>query len=82
MEGVHKYLSELCGINSEQLEYVFTQKLLPEDDGNNPPTNYSTIDEEMIARAPIIGPGNIGNPEDLDYAGPFLDQYMTETVTA
>ena len=38
----------------------------------NPATNYLTLDEEMIARAPILVPGTAGVIADLEVNGPSL----------
>lgn len=82
IEAVEEYLRQFRGINGVPLSYVVRKDLIPTTAANDPSTNYSTLDEEMIARAPILEAGAAGTLDDLEKNGPFVDTYMTDRTTA
>ena len=53
MEAVEEYLRQFRGVNDVPLSYVVRSALAPKPAVTDPARNYLTVDEEMIARAPI-----------------------------
>eukprot|EP00804_Cyclotella_cryptica_P003089 CCRYP_006074-RA/>CCRYP_006074-RA protein AED:0.29 eAED:0.04 QI:0/0/0/0.75/0.33/0.5/4/0/1079 len=82
MEAVEEYLRQFRGVNDVPLSYVVRIALAPKPVLTNPATNYLTLDEEMIARAPILVPGTAGVIADLEVNGPFTESFMTDRTTA
>jgi hypothetical protein len=52
---VMEQLEHAFGVSGDQLAYVPCKKLIPLDEDDNPPTNYPSLDDKAIARAPILG---------------------------
>eukprot|EP00804_Cyclotella_cryptica_P015125 CCRYP_000688-RA/>CCRYP_000688-RA protein AED:0.22 eAED:0.24 QI:0/0/0/0.8/1/1/5/0/1053 len=82
MEAVEEYLRQFRGVNDVPLSYVVRIALAPKPVLTDPATNYLTLDEEMIARAPILVPGTAGVIADLEVNGPFTESFMTDRTTA
>jgi hypothetical protein len=82
MEAVEEYLRQFRGVNDVPLSYVVRIALAPKPAVTDPATNYLTLDEEMIARAPILVPGTAGIIADLEVNGPFTESFMTDRTTA
>ncbi len=69
------------------LVYVIRVVLTPEEEKDDPPfgdedTNYTSIDMETTARAPILSDdANIYNedPKNLKAHGPFVPTFLTDT---
>ena len=56
-EAYHQFIEDLhCVRGSEgvPLDYLARKELIPPNDADDPPTNYTTPDDEMVARARII----------------------------
>jgi len=68
-EAMVQYLRGMRGESGVPLSYVArpTNKLIPKPSAEDPSTGYSTHDEEMVKRAPIIG---------TKENGPFDDTFM------
>ena len=82
MEAVEEYICQFCGLDGIPLSYVARQKLRPADAALDLAKNYSTLDETMIARAPILDPTAAGAFTNLKACGPFVDTYMTDHTMA
>ena len=82
MEAVEEYLRQFRGVDGTPLSYVVRQNLRPVGAALDPATNYPTLDEEIIARAPILEPTAVGNVAELEANGPFVDSYMTDRTMA
>ena len=74
MESLVEYLATFRGVTGVPLSYVVRKELIPKTAASDPPTNYNTLDEEMIARAPIMATANAS--ED----GPFVDTFIIDRV--
>ena len=82
MEAVEEYLRQFRGVEGTPLSYVVRQTLMPVAAATDPATSYPTLDEEMIARAPILEPTAAGVVAELEANGPFVDSYMTDRTMA
>ena len=74
-EALVQYLRGMRGGNGVPLSYTVrpTDELMPKPSADDPSTEYSTYDEEMVKRAPIIVAGN-ANCTESD--GPFDDTFV------
>ena len=74
-EALVQYLRGMRGGNGVPLSYTVrpTDKLMPKPSADDPSTEYSTYDEEMVKRAPIIVAGNTNGTES---DGPFDDTFV------
>jgi hypothetical protein len=70
------------------LLYVIRVALVPEDDDNDPAfgeeeSKYTSIDMEMIARAPILSDeadtGDNDDTSDLEANGPFVPTFPVDS---
>jgi hypothetical protein len=83
---VKTILGQVRGVNGVPLVYVIRVALIPEDKKDDPPlgdkdTKYTSIDMEMIARAPILSDeADIyeKDPENLKAYGPFMPTFPTD----
>ncbi len=79
-------LSRVRGVTGIPLSYVIRGKIKVEHKTNDPKfgevdSTYTSIDEEMIARAPILSDDADKNDADetLETAGPFHVAFLTDT---
>ena len=82
MEAVEEYLRQFRGQNGVPLNYVVRKDLKPIRAADDPAINYDTLDEEMIARAPILESTAAGALAELELNGPFVDSYITDRTLA
>jgi hypothetical protein len=69
------------------LVYVIRVALIPEDEKDDPPfgeeeTKYTSVDMEMMARAPILSNDAdifYKDPENLEAYGLFIPTFLTDT---
>ena len=66
LEGVEEYLRTFCGVNDTQLLYVERKQLVNTAEAGEPLYGYDAIDKEMVARAPIVVAGTVGNNAALE----------------
>ena len=81
-EAIEEYLRQFRGTTGVPLSYVVRKDLVPAVNLLDPSSNYATLDEEMIARAPIISPGVVGTSDELELVGPFSDSFVTDRAMA
>jgi hypothetical protein len=55
LEKIREYLASQYGVTGETLDYVVRAEIAVKPDGEDPPENYETVDQEMTARAPHTG---------------------------
>lgn len=82
IEAIEEYLRQFRGTNGVPLSYVVRKDIKPEPSADDPSTNYDTLDEEMIARAPILTNNAVGVVAVLEREGPFVDSFITDRGTA
>lgn len=58
MEGILEYLRACPGTTKIPLAYVVRDTITVSPHADDPAANYHTVQDEMIARAPHLGPGN------------------------
>jgi len=73
MDTVKEYLRQFRGVNDVPLIYAVRTSLAPKPAATDPATNSHALDEEMIARAPILMPGTAGAIAELEFNGPFTE---------
>eukprot|EP00543_Licmophora_paradoxa_P009148 CAMPEP_0202448362 /NCGR_PEP_ID=MMETSP1360-20130828/7172_1 /ASSEMBLY_ACC=CAM_ASM_000848 /TAXON_ID=515479 /ORGANISM="Licmophora paradoxa, Strain CCMP2313" /LENGTH=287 /DNA_ID=CAMNT_0049065891 /DNA_START=408 /DNA_END=1272 /DNA_ORIENTATION=- len=81
MEAIIEWLGTFRGVTGAPLSYTVRKNLEPAAEASDPSTNYSTLDEEMIARAPIVdltAVGGVGRANENN--GPFVDTFMIDRV--
>jgi len=74
IEGLEEYLATFRGVTGAPLSYVVRKQLIPPVGADDPATNYDTLDEEMISRAPIIE-GRVGTED-----GPFTESSVMDRL--
>jgi hypothetical protein len=86
-DKVRIILGQTRGVTGMPLLYVIRVTLVPEDDDDDPAfvdedSKYTSIDMEMIARAPILSDeadtGN-NNTSDLEANGPFVPTFPVDS---
>ncbi len=85
-DKVKTILGQALGVTGVPLVYVIRVALIPEEEKDDPPfgdkdTQYTSIDMETIARAPI--PSDKADiyeedPENLEAYGPFVPTFLTD----
>ena len=78
MEAVEDYLRQFCGVNDALLSYIARKELKTVHEVDTTSTSYPTLDEEMVACAPILESTASGALSYLDRNGPFFDTYITD----
>jgi hypothetical protein len=85
-EKVKTNLTLIRGMMGVPIVYVIRHQLIPKDEDDNPPfgaedTKYNSIDQEMIARAPILTneANNNYEYETLETNGPFFPAFLTDS---
>jgi hypothetical protein len=86
-DKVRTILGQTCGVTGVLLLYVIRVALVPEDDDDDPAfgdedSKYTSIDMEMIARAPILSDeADTGNDDtrDLEANGPFVPTFPVDS---
>jgi hypothetical protein len=82
IEAIEEYLRQFRGTNGIPLSYVVRKNIKPAPSADDPLANYDTLDEEMIARAPILTNNAAGVVAVLEREGPFVDSFITDKGTA
>ena len=57
IDVIEDYLRNCLGTTKIPLAYVIREQRVPDTEANDPPANYETYTEELIARAPHYEPG-------------------------
>ncbi len=85
-DKVKSILAQVHGVMGVPLVYVIRVVLIPKDEKNDPPfgdkdTNYTSIDMEMMAHAPILSNKADFDEEfkTLEAYGPFVPTFLTNT---
>ena len=81
LEGIKDYLRTFRGINVTPLLYVVRKQLVPTSAAEYPSNIYDAIDEEIIARAPILVLVTVGTTVYLESNRPFIVSYLTDQAT-
>jgi hypothetical protein len=55
LEKIREYLASQYGVTGATLEYVVRAEIAVKPKEEDPPENYDTVDQEMMARAPYTG---------------------------
>jgi hypothetical protein len=55
LEKIKEYLASQYGVTVATLDYVFRAEIVVKPEAEDPPDNYETVDQEMMARAPHTG---------------------------
>jgi hypothetical protein len=85
-EKIRTILTHVRGSTGVPLVYIIRHQLIPEDEDDNPPfwdeyTTYNSINQEMIARAPILT--NYANYtkeyKTLETNRPFAPTFLTDS---
>ena len=82
-EELDELLHRTRGPSGGFLSYVVRKTLIPPAEDDDPSTNYTTTDAEMIARAPIIDLDEWDEDaavEDLEESGPFHESFQEDMV--
>jgi hypothetical protein len=85
-ETVMEQLEHARGVSGVQLAYVPHKKLIPLDEDDDPPANYPSLDDEAIARAPILEDHvallgqSVKAIAHLEENGPFCDTFRIDMV--
>jgi uncharacterized membrane protein YgcG len=86
-EVVSEQLEHGRGIHGVCLAYIVREDLIPPYEDHDPPTNYHSLDAEMIARAPILEDDQIDPDQTalaikaLEDSGPFCASFRIDMVT-
>jgi hypothetical protein len=85
-DKVKSILAQVCGVTGMPLVHVIRVVLIPEDKRNDPPfgeedTNYTSVDMEMMARAPILSDNADFDEEfeTLEAHGLSVPTFLTNT---
>ena len=88
-DKVKTFLGKTCGMTGVPLLYVIRVALVPEDDNDDPAfreedSKYTSIDMEMIARAPILSDeADTGDDDnstsELEANGPFVPTFPVDS---
>ena len=81
LEGIKDYLRTFRGINGTPLLYVVRKQLVPTSAEEYPSNGYDAIDEEIIARAPILVVVTVVTTVSLESNRPFIVSYLTDQAT-
>ena len=65
LEGIYEYIHTFRGVNGMPLSYVLRKQLVPTAEADDSSNGYNTINDEMIARYPIVVAGTVGNTAAL-----------------
>jgi hypothetical protein len=55
LEKIKDYLASQYGVTGETLDYVVRPEIAVKPEAEDPPENYETVDQEIMARAPHTG---------------------------
>jgi hypothetical protein len=55
LEKIREYLASQYGVTGATLDYVVRAEVVVKPEGEDPPENYETVDQDMTARAPHTG---------------------------
>ena len=81
-EDIVALLRRVRGRSGRILAYVVRDQIIPKDEDDDPPENYSSPDEEIIARAPIIviDSNTEMDTPDLEFTavGPFTPEFADD----
>ena len=81
MEPVLDVLRKMRGVTGVRLDYVVRIDLRPKPEASDPSTAYLTIDDEMVARHPILTAAAPADPEEAEKRGPFNSNFIMDSQT-
>ena len=80
LDNIQVVSERVRGASGAPLSYVVHVDPIPSATANDLSANYSSLDEEMIAMAPIIVIGTAGNPATLEVDGPFDNKFKVDNA--
>ena len=79
MELVMDVIRKKRGVTGARLDYVLRKELRPKTSASDPSTNYATIDEEVVARHPIVTSGAPADDSVAEAQGPFDQHFVVDS---